>query len=77
MELSNPQGSRNKVFVSNNGNYILDCAFGSIEDPRALHNELKLLLGVVETGLFIKRPKPNSSRFRSFLRRRLHLHMQI
>lgn len=42
-----------KVFVSNNGNYILDCAFGSIEDPRALHKELKLLLGVVETGLFI------------------------
>lgn len=42
-----------EVFVSNNGNYILDCAFGSIEDPRALHKELKLLLGVVETGLFI------------------------
>lgn len=42
-----------KVFVSNNGNYILDCAFGSIEDPRDLHNKLKLLLGVVETGLFI------------------------
>lgn len=42
-----------KVFVSNNGNYILDCAFGSIEDPRALHKKLKLLLGVVETGLFI------------------------
>ncbi|MFD1032543.1 ribose-5-phosphate isomerase RpiA [Metaplanococcus flavidus] len=42
-----------EVFVSNNGNYILDCAFGSIENPRALHSELKLLLGVVETGLFI------------------------
>lgn len=42
-----------EVFVSNNGNYILDCAFGSIEDPRELHKELKLLLGVVETGLFI------------------------
>ena len=42
-----------EVFVSNNGNYILDCAFGSIENPRALHKELKLLLGVVETGLFI------------------------
>jgi len=42
-----------EVFVSNNGNYILDCAFEAIEDPRALHNQLKLLLGVVETGLFI------------------------
>ncbi|MCM3609919.1 ribose-5-phosphate isomerase RpiA [Planococcus sp. MERTA32b] len=43
-----------EVFVSNNGNYILDCAFGSIENPHALHKELKLLLGVVETGLFIE-----------------------
>lgn len=42
-----------EVFVSNNGNYILDCAFGTIEDAHSLHNELKLLLGVVETGLFI------------------------
>ena len=41
------------VFVSNNGNYILDCAFGSIPDPESLHNSLKQLLGVVETGLFV------------------------
>jgi ribose 5-phosphate isomerase A len=42
-----------EVFISNNGNYILDCSFGRIEDPRTLHTRLKLLLGVVETGLFI------------------------
>lgn len=42
-----------EVFVSNNGNYILDCAFEKIADPITLHNELKLMLGVVETGLFI------------------------
>ena len=42
-----------EAFVSNNGNWILDCSFGRIEDPKALHTELKLLLGVVETGLFI------------------------
>lgn len=41
------------VFVSNNGNYILDCAFDSIENPAELHAKLKLLVGVVETGLFI------------------------
>lgn len=42
-----------KVFVTNNGNYILDCQFQSIPNPLVLHNQLKLLLGVVETGLFI------------------------
>lgn len=41
------------VFVSNNGNYILDCDFGSIPDPEGLHQQLKGLVGVVETGLFI------------------------
>ena len=42
-----------KMFVSDNGNYILDCASGgNIENPAKLHVELKLLTGVVETGLF-------------------------
>lgn len=40
-------------FVSDNGNYILDCQFNGIADPDTLHNQLKLLLGVVETGLFV------------------------
>ncbi|MEI3600063.1 MULTISPECIES: ribose-5-phosphate isomerase RpiA [unclassified Oceanobacillus] len=39
-------------FVSDNGNYILDCKFDSIEDPQALHEKLKSITGVVETGLF-------------------------
>lgn len=42
-----------KVFVSNNGNYILDCHFGQIADAEQLHFQLKQMLGVVETGLFI------------------------
>ncbi|MCL6571173.1 MAG: ribose-5-phosphate isomerase RpiA [Bacillus sp. (in: Bacteria)] len=42
-----------RVFISNNGNYILDCHFNIIPNPERLHQELKLLLGVVETGLFI------------------------
>ncbi|WP_305033866.1 ribose-5-phosphate isomerase RpiA [Ammoniphilus sp. YIM 78166] len=51
----NPQLRRRdgEIFVTNNGNYILDCSFSSILDPAALHQQLKLLLGVVETGLFI------------------------
>lgn len=41
------------VFISDNGNYILDCAFKTIPDPAHLHKVLKQLPGVVETGLFI------------------------
>ncbi|MFS0674072.1 ribose-5-phosphate isomerase RpiA [Ornithinibacillus sp. 179-J 7C1 HS] len=41
------------VFVSNNGNYILDCQFTSIEYPEQLHKQIKALVGVVETGLFL------------------------
>ena len=41
------------VFVSDNGNYILDCPFDSINDVARLHSQLKMLVGVIETGLFI------------------------
>jgi len=43
----------NTVFVSDNGNYILDCQFESIADVGSLHAKLKAIVGVVETGLFI------------------------
>ncbi|GAB3063721.1 ribose 5-phosphate isomerase A [Virgibacillus ainsalahensis] len=42
----------NNVFISDNENYIVDCQFDSIQDPVRLHEELKLLVGVIETGLF-------------------------
>ena len=42
-----------EIFVTNNGNYIVDCKFDGISDPHALHRNLKLILGVIETGLFI------------------------
>lgn len=42
-----------KPFVTDNGNYILDCKFGMIDDPEALEDALKLVPGVVETGLFL------------------------
>lgn len=42
------------VFVTDGQNYILDCRWpGGIADPAASHRELKSLVGVVETGLFI------------------------
>ncbi|NIK11773.1 ribose-5-phosphate isomerase RpiA [Alkalibacillus almallahensis] len=40
-------------FVTDNGLYILDCHFERIEDSEWLHNQLKSLVGVVETGLFL------------------------
>lgn len=43
-----------EVFISDNGNYIFDCDFGKIEDPKKIHEQLKLLVGVVETGLFVE-----------------------
>jgi ribose 5-phosphate isomerase A len=42
-----------QIFISDNGNYIVDCHFSSIDHPASLHTQLKQLLGVVETGLFI------------------------
>jgi ribose 5-phosphate isomerase A len=40
-------------FVTDNGNHILDCAFGAIEDAPALEKRIKLLPGIIECGLFI------------------------
>jgi len=42
-----------KSFVTDNGNYILDCHFGPIDDPYALSVELKNKAGTVEHGLFL------------------------
>ncbi|RAW00863.1 ribose-5-phosphate isomerase RpiA [Pseudochryseolinea flava] len=41
-----------KDFNTDNGNLIADCSFYPIEDPKALHEQLKQLTGVVETGIF-------------------------
>ncbi len=40
-------------FVTDSGNFILDCAFGQIAEPEALDEALKLIPGVVENGLFL------------------------
>ncbi|GAB3069135.1 ribose-5-phosphate isomerase RpiA [Virgibacillus ainsalahensis] len=43
-----------EIYITDNGNYILDCPFEKIPDPETLHKELKSIVGVVETGLFIE-----------------------
>jgi len=40
-------------FVTDNGNALLDCAFGTILDPRQLDRTLRDMHGVVATGLFV------------------------
>lgn len=52
-EITLRQGADGKPFVTDSGNYILDCAFGSIAEPEDLDEALKLIPGVVENGLFI------------------------
>lgn len=42
-----------RAFVTDGGNFILDCAFGSIPDAEALGAALSALPGVVEHGLFL------------------------
>lgn len=43
-------------FITDNGGLILDCDCGEIADPADLHRKLKLVTGVVETGLFFDLP---------------------
>lgn len=41
--------------ISDNGNFIIDCDFAEIEpaNVEALNTKIKLMVGVVETGLFV------------------------
>ncbi|MDT5293232.1 MAG: ribose 5-phosphate isomerase [Acidobacteriota bacterium] len=41
------------AYSTDNGNYILDCRCGEIRDPERMGRELKMLVGVVECGLFV------------------------
>jgi ribose 5-phosphate isomerase A len=45
--------SDGRPYVTDGGNYILDCAFGPIESALALQRELDSVVGVIEHGLFI------------------------
>jgi len=43
----------NTPFITDNGNYILDCYMKSIEKPEDLTVQLNMIPGVVENGLFV------------------------
>lgn len=40
--------------VTDNNNFLLDADFGEVADPETLHRKIKQMVGVVETGLFVK-----------------------
>jgi len=46
-------GPTGPAFLSDGGNFILDCSLQRINDARTLDTALKAIPGVIETGLFI------------------------
>jgi ribose 5-phosphate isomerase A len=42
-------------YVTDGGNFILDCRFGPLADPRAVEKRIALTVGTVESGLFVER----------------------
>ena len=47
---------RGYPFVTENGNIILDCNFGEIKNPKSLQQKILQIPGVLEVGIFIKKP---------------------
>jgi ribose 5-phosphate isomerase A len=45
-----------RPFVTDNGNWIVDCGVRPIEAPAAFARDLRELPGVVDTGLFLGVP---------------------
>jgi ribose 5-phosphate isomerase A len=39
--------------ITDNGNYILDCRFHDLTNPAEIERAIKLVPGVVESGIFI------------------------
>jgi ribose 5-phosphate isomerase A len=48
-----PYEEQGRLFVTDNGNHILDCMIGPIADPAGLEAQLEAVPGVVGTGLFL------------------------
>jgi ribose 5-phosphate isomerase A len=46
-------GADRKPFVTDGGNYIMDCAFGPIANPRDVAHQLDHVVGTIEHGLFL------------------------
>ena len=47
---------RGYPFVTENSNLILDCDFGTIKNPKTLQQKILNVAGVVEVGIFTRKP---------------------
>ena len=47
---------RGYPFFTENGNIILDCDFGTINNPKILTQKIKQTTGVLESGIFLRKP---------------------
>ena len=47
---------RGYPFITENGNIILDCNFGVIKKPKLLREKIKGISGVLEVGIFTRKP---------------------
>ncbi len=47
---------RGYPFFTENGNIILDCDFGAIKSPKVLTQKIKQTAGVLESGIFLRKP---------------------
>jgi ribose 5-phosphate isomerase A len=45
--------SANKPYITDGGHYILNCAFGPLDNPKEIAHRLDHVVGVVEHGLFL------------------------
>ena len=50
--LSSPTDHRPPPYITDSGNYLIDCHFPTIQDPPALAARIKAITGVVEHGIF-------------------------
>jgi ribose 5-phosphate isomerase A len=48
------QSELNRVFVTDQGNLILDADFGIVNNPEELAGKLATITGVVEHGIFVE-----------------------
>jgi ribose 5-phosphate isomerase A len=47
---------RGYPFFTENGNIVLDCDFGKIKNPKELTQKIKQTAGVLESGIFLRKP---------------------
>ncbi|MFN3654494.1 MAG: ribose-5-phosphate isomerase RpiA [Candidatus Nitrosotenuis sp.] len=47
---------RGYPFITENGNLIYDCDFGTIRSPKTLAEKIKQIPGVLEVGIFTRKP---------------------